>query len=501
MNSTDLVRLQKIDERIREIAEEEGLLTTDVTFEVGSSHRMIEAMAYNFPTNYSHWSFGRDFERHRTIYEHFGAGIPYEVVWNFEKPRAFLVETNPFALNVTILAHVYGHVDFFLGSNYLKRGRVFTDIAEEAYYAAERFADYERKYGKEVESVITAAMTIQWHQDPDPFADELDEEDLRKRLVDQEQARLLKKQREDEFKKAPSLTEIEEIEKNLRRLETHTPPEPTYDLLWYIIQRSPKPLKPWAKDVLKVIRNQARHLAVQRRTKILNEGWATYWHTRIMRRLWEERLITKEEHGVFNTFNSNVVKKSETRINPYALGLALYEYVKEAWDKGRFGPAYEACEDPYLKARWDTGAGKGTEKIFQIRSSFSDRMAVETLFTPDFIRQQELFIYERFKKNPSGPLTIIADDTPKQIRALLLGAMTHYGIAQISVESGNYGSQGVLYLRHHETGFELDPAWRDRTLSYIRFLWGRNVLLEAPEEGKLKVFTVNAKGEVTSKDF
>src|SRR3989344_8638725 len=166
----ELLRMNAIERRIKEIAEEFGLSTTDIDFEVVSARRMIEAMAYHFPTNISHWSYGRDYDRIRTIYEHTGGGIPYEVVWNFERPRAYLVANNPFALNVLTIAHVFGHVDFFLRNKYLQHGRSFADIAEEARHAAVKFRAYEDSYGKDaVEKIIDAGMSLQWHQNLDPF--------------------------------------------------------------------------------------------------------------------------------------------------------------------------------------------------------------------------------------------------------------------------------------------------------------------------------------------
>ena len=184
-------RLRELEVRIQEIAEEMGLLTTDIDFEIVPAQRVLEGMSYNFPTNFSHWSFGRDYDRNRTIYEHTGQGIPYEQVWNFETPKAFLVETNPLALNALVLAHVYGHVDFFLANKYSQYGRSFSDVAEEARSAATRFQEYTDRYGlDEVEHVIDAAMAIQWHQDLDPFAEEVPEEGIRERLLAVERAKL-----------------------------------------------------------------------------------------------------------------------------------------------------------------------------------------------------------------------------------------------------------------------------------------------------------------------
>ena len=481
MNKQELQRLIDLEKAIKKIAEEEGLLTTEINFEIASSQQVMEGMAYNFPINFSHWSFGRDYDRHRTIYEHLGAGLPYEQVWNFEKPRALLVETNPFALQALVIAHVYGHVDFFLANRFSRHGRSFSDVAEEARKSADRFRKYEEKHGVEaVERMIEAAFSIQWHQHPDPFYKEDNEEGVREYLIDLERAKIEAANRREKLLKEE---EIKAIEKKIQHLMAKNPPEPVYDLLGYIIKHSQKPLQPWAQDVLTVIRHQARSLAPNRRTKILNEGWATYWHIRIIRRLTAEGLLTPEEHGICNYYHSKVTHENKMSLNPYRVGLALFENVEERWNKGWFGSEYENCRDQYQKANWDVKAGLGKKKIFDVRASYSDRMAVEDLFTDDFIREQLLYIYEENKFDDDIIYTIEEDD-PRVIRALLKNALTFYGIKILTVEDGNYDDRGHLYLKHHPNGYDLDQVYRDGTLYNIFHLWGKKVYLETIEDEK-----------------
>lgn len=487
MEKSELDRLRKLEVRIREIAEEMGLLTTDIMFEVVSAQRVLEGMSYNFPTNFSHWSFGRDYERNRTIYDHTGHGIPYEQVWNFDVPKAFLVETNPFALNVMILAHVYGHVDFFLSNRYSQHGRSFTDIAAEARNSAGRFQEYTDRYGlDEVESIIDAAMSIQWHQDLDPFAEEVPEEEIRERLIEVERAKL---DRPDtirgEFWKARTGEEIEAIEKNLRELMFKTPPQPEYDLLRYIRTHSPKPLRPMALDILSVIRNQARALSPSGRTKLLNEGWATYVHVHIMRQLFEEGLLTAEEHGVFNRFHSGVLRESKKSLNVYRVGYGLYEYIKEQWNRGRFGREFDECEDPHEKAYWDKGVNLGKEKIFEVRASVSDRMAVELYFRDEFIHEQGLYIYqEQIDQKTGEVIDVIVENRPEMIRTILKRSFTLYGTPIIYVKDGNYNDNRELYLVHYtdpRAPLELNPRYARGALEKISFLWGRPVHIETDE--------------------
>lgn len=495
MSPLDVERLKSVERRVHEIAKEWGLLTTDISFEIVPAQRMLEGMAYMFPVNFSHWSFGRDYEMYRTIYEHTGSGIPYEQVWNFEPPVALLVETNPFALNALIIAHVYGHVDFFLGSRFSQHGRSFSDIAEEAYHAAERFREYEVLHGKDaVERTIDAGMSIMWQQHPDPFIEEeLDDEVVRERIlkIEREKARL-GNDFASQFGRGGVKDEL--LEKKLQFLSQRTPPEPIYDLLGYTTRHSPI-LKPWQRDVLTVIRNQARSLAPNRRTKLLNEGWASYWHVRIMRQLFEEGFLTAEEHGIFNEFHAGVTRESRVTFNWYRIGIALFEYIEERWNRGRFGKEYEDCEDPTKKAYWDTQAMKGREKIFHVRSFYSDRMAIEEFFTDEFIRQMELYIWESHIDPRSGETTYyIVEKDPEVIRKMLVRSHTLYGVEPIVVKDANYERNGLLYLVHQNSnGVELEERYRNGTLAHIFTLWGRSVFLETTVDDKRVICKFDGK--------
>ena len=490
MKPAELERLRTLEVRIREIAEGMGLRTTDIVFEVVPAQRVLEGMSYHFPTNFSHWSFGRDYERNRTIYEHTGHGIPYEQVWNFKVPKAFLVETSPFALQVLTVAHVYGHADFFLSNTHSRHGRSVADIAEEARNAAPRFQEYTDRYGlDEIERIIDAAMAVQWHQDIDPFAEEVPEQEVRDHLIAVEQAKLKRPQTvEGEFQEPQTKEQVEEIERNLRELMFKTPPQPEYDLLRYIKAHSPKPLRPMAVDILSVIRNQARALAPNARTKLLNEGWATYVHVRIMRQLFQEGLLTAEEHGVFNRFHSAVLREDRKGLNWYRVGFGLYEYTREQWNKGRFGREFEQCEDPLERAYWDTAANQGDEKIFEVRANYSDRMAVELLFSDEFIHEQRLYIYqEQVDPNTGDIIEVITESRPLVLRTLLKQQLTLHGTPVIYVKDGNYNDNRELYLvnvNHPNSRNELDGEYERATLEKIFYLWGRPVHLETDEIGE-----------------
>jgi stage V sporulation protein R len=494
MTKDEIKRMNMLEKRIKEIAEEEGLITTNIIFEVVSAHRMIEGMAYNFPTNFSHWTFGAEYDRLRTIYDHSGSGIPYEVVWNFDVPKAFLVSNNPFALNVLTVAHVYGHVDHFLRSRYFQHGRSFADIAEEARYTAGKFREYQRKYGKDdVEKLLDAGMSVQWHQHPDPFYEEQDEEKVRSYLkyVENEKIHALKTGSRGSNKDNEG--KILAAQSRLKDLRYKTPPEPVYDVLKYIIDHAPR-LEDWERNALTLFRKQARALAPNRRVKMLAEGWATYWHTIIMRRLCDEKLLTDKEHGVYIDFHAKVTQRSRSQFNVYCVGPAFFAYMRDRWDHGKFGREYDECENPLEKRRWNTGAMKGREKIFEIAEKYTDRMAVSEFFTDNFIHDQDLYIYKAEIDQQTGEIVYsIAEKNPEVIRRILTSSFTLYDLPVISVTDGNYNDRGELYLRHSYNGRELSPEYRNGALGHIGYAWRRPVNLETVVDEKPKLFTYDGR--------
>ncbi len=237
--------------------------------------------------------------------------------------------------------------------------------------------------------------------------------------------------------------------------------------------------------MLSVIRNQARALAPNARTKLLNEGWATYIHVHIMRQLFQEGVLTPEEHGVFSRFHSAVLRVNKFGLTWYRVGYGLYEYIKEIWDKGRTGREFEECEDPVARANWDTGANVGSEKIFEVRANFSDRMAVELFFEDQFIHDQRLYIYQEQPDPNTGEIVeVIVENRPEVIRTLLNQQLTLHGAPVIYIKDGNYNDNRELYMvhvRHPNSQQELDGNYERAALEKVCHLWGRPVHLETDE--------------------
>ncbi len=478
---TDLVRLNEADHVIRDIALEFGLDFMPQEFDIVPEQKMLEIMAYRLPVNFSHWSFGRDYEIERTRYEH-GYGVPYEVVFNSDPCRAYLMDTNPFPIQVLVMAHVYAHNDFMKNNRHFQLTR--RDMLSSASESAARFRQYEQDYGLEaVERIIDTGLALQWNIDPDDLIKPESEKQTRERLYGWEKSVAPGGSYDDLVPKRKVPTWQEK-----RLLRKKTPPEPTVDMLGYIIEHSPRPLQEWEKDVLSVIKAQGHYFLPYRRTKIMNEGWATYWHEKIMQRLFTMGFLTPEEHGYYNLYNARVKAHHPNMINPYLLGWTLFTNIEKRWNTGRFGQEYEECRDARKLRKWDTQLMQGTEKIFEIRRTHMDWFFIDEFLNKEVIDELNLYIYQ--EKDRYTHYDVIVEETDWfKVKQTLVRSLMNWGIPRILVVDGNYQGGLQLFLHHAFEGLPLDEEYCRRTLEHIFHLWERPVYLETTEVSNSRTWT------------
>ena len=218
------------------------------------------------------------------------------------------------------------------------------------------------------------------------------------------------------------------------------PCEPMRDVMLFLLENAP--LKPWQMDVLAIIRDEAYYFAPQGQTKIMNEGWATYWHSTIMTRHGIEPadLICYADHC------SGTLASSPTRLNPYKLGVELFRDIEDRWNRGCFGEEYERCDDMREKQNWNTYAGLGREKIFEVRRIHNDQTFVDEFLTLDFCQRYKLF---SFGYNQHTEHYEIESRKFEAIKQQLLFNLTNLGRPMISVRDGNYKNRGELFLEHN----------------------------------------------------
>ncbi len=270
-------------------------------------------------------------------------------------------------------------------------------------------------------------------------------------------------------------------ERNWLEPPTSFPAEPVRDVMGFVLDHAP--LSPWQLDVLSIIRDEAYYFAPQGQTKIMNEGWATYWHSTIMTR-----------HGICNggdvvdyaDHTSGTLASSPTRLNPYKLGVELFRDIEDRWNRGCFGRDYDECDDLVAKQDWNTGAGLGREKIFEVRRIHNDLTFIDEFLTLDFCRRHNMF---SFGYNQDSGYYEIESRKFDEIKQRLLFSLTNMGRPIIHVHDGNYKNRGELYLEHQFSGPELKVSYAQDTLRHLYSLWTRPVHIETILDSHVSVLS------------
>jgi stage V sporulation protein R len=247
------------------------------------------------------------------------------------------------------------------------------------------------------------------------------------------------------------------------------------------------PLETWQRDALGIVREEAYYFGPQRQTKIMNEGWASFVHTNIM----TKRALTPDELIDYADHHAGTVATGNGRLNPYKIGLELFRDIEDRWNRGAFGPEYEACKDMKARRNWDKKLGQGREKVFEVRRIFNDIGFIETFLTEDFARRHKLFTFDYNERREQYE---IASRDFEAVKQKLLFQLTNFGQPLIEVVDANYGNRSELYLMHRHDGVELDAPYAQDTLRNLFQIWTRPVHLETIRDGKATVFSHDEEG-------
>ncbi|MGD7045165.1 SpoVR family protein [Jeotgalibacillus proteolyticus] len=460
VSDKDLIRA--IDE-ITEVAKGFGLDFFPMRYEICPASILYTFGAYGMPIRFSHWSFGKQYHKMKLQYD-LGLSKIYELVINSNPCYAFLLDTNSLIQNKLIVAHVLAHCDFF--KNNVRFSQTKRDMVNSMTATAERIRAYEMEVGKhEVEEFLDAVLAIEEHVDPSfskaSFDWKVDEWEVEER----------------DSKKSPydDLWNMESPPKPINRSRVRRkrfPPSPEKDLMLFIQQYS-RELEEWQRDIMTMIREEMLYFWPQLETKIMNEGWASYWHQKIMREL----DLTSGESIEFAKLNANVVQPSKTQINPYYLGLKLFEHIEDRWNN----PDEEAIRN-------GVKPNSGREKIFEVREIESDQSFIRNYLTKEFVEQEDMFLFQR-----AGRDYRIVGKEWEGVRDELISSRVNGGFPYIVVEDGDYLKNGELYLMHMYEGTELDIDYLERVMPHIHRLWGKTVHLETLVDGKSICFVHNGR--------
>jgi stage V sporulation protein R len=483
--------LAKIRDEIRGYAEGYGLDCFETIFEMVDSDQINSLAALGgFPVRYPHWRFGMDYDQLSKGYT-WGLQKIYEMVINTDPSYAYLMKANNLVDQKTVISHVYGHVDFFKNNYWFsKTNRKMLDAM--ANHAV-KIRNYMDRYGQDtVENFIDHCLSIESLIDPyAPFSTSKSADAKRRpnfAFEEEEEPAAVEpgriknsRQYMDAYMNPPEF--LEEQRKKLEsqaKKDRKNPSAPHKDILEFLLENAP--LEQWQHDVLAIVRDEAYYFAPQVQTKIMNEGWASYWHSKIM----TEKALRDSEVIDFCDHNAGVLAMQPGKINPYKIGVELFRDIEDRWNRGKFGKEYDECDDMVTKAKWDKKLGLGRKKIFEVRKVCNDVTFIDEYLTDEFCERLKLYTYAFNRRTNQYE---IADRDFKKVKEKLLFQLTNMGQPFIYVTDGNYQNKGELLLWHKHQGMDLDVRWSRETMRSIAEIWKRTVNVETEVDGQKKLLT------------
>jgi len=439
--------------RIEDLARELGLSYYPVDFEVVPPSFMMEIAVYGLPVRMPHWSFGvrwiYQMVQHRMGHSHI-----FEVVFPGNPNRAYLVNSNTLDENILVTAHVLGHADFSY-NNLLVAGsqrQIGYHIVEQAAAHARRIEQALEEWGQErVEAVLDAALALEQHIDT--------RQPVERAPYDLHPQRKPTSAPGDAFTPRFSSLPGEEPKPQTPRTAhraPRVPPRPEADLLWFIARYAPE-MEDWERDVFLAVRQESYYFQPIFNCQIMNEGWASYWHARILR---EADFLPDEIYLNAMKTHSDVVRpyagerQIALNINPYHLGFTLWEQIVKE---------------------------EGIDAARRVMREEDDFGFLRNQLTAERARELDLFVYTAESDGEIRVTSTNIDD----LREAVLRAKYNFGAPQIVVDEMRH--DGTLVLRHdfEADGRGLDEPRARRVLDYIHRVWRRPVVL----------YTANEKGE------
>lgn len=468
--------LQDVAARLAEVSRKAGLNFFDTIFEVVDYKQLNEIAAYGgFPTRYPHWRWGMEYERLSKSYT-YGLSIIYEMVINNDPCYAYLLRANDMVYQKTVIAHVYGHCDFFKNNFWFGKTnrKMLNQMANHAAYVRAIVDDVGHD---DVESFIDVCLSLENLIDihapfkATPKKHDPDADGFRPRPVPKMRA----KSYMDAYINPAEFLDLQrkKMQEDADRIKNF-PENPERDILKFLLDHAP--MHSWEKRILGIIRDEAYYFAPQAQTKILNEGWATFWHSKMMTELaplHESEIVDYCDHF------AGVVASNGSSLNPYKLGVELLRHIERRWDRGQFGLDYLHCDDPKVRREWNKSTGLGRQKLFEVRRIHNDITFLDEFLDEDFCHESKMFLYDYDRRNNRY---VISTRDFREVKKRLLQQLTNFGQPIIQVIDGNFKNRGELLLTHIHDGLDLKNDTALETLKNIHRIWRRPVHIETTME-------------------
>lgn len=431
MSDWKLSDLKKWDDTICDIAKGYGLDWHPISYEICDYYEMIGHMAYHgMPSHYNHWSYGKSFERTHFFYNKGMSGLPYELIINSNPSIAYLMEQNPLYLQVLIMAHCVGHSDFF------KNNRCFNDT--DPKYVVSKMRNAKKRIQNYVEDPLIGQERVE------NFLDDLHT------IRFQTQRYNIPRKTKQEIKQS-KINQLNQLKQSGKVIDfgllDNILLEPDHDVLAFLLEYG-GPWRTWQSDLIEIVRDESKYFIPQIKTKILNEGWASFWHYKILHDL----KLDDKYHVPFMKMHNAVVRPHIGGVNPYHLGFYIFQKLERE---------------------------EGLERCFEVREIHDDIAAIRLFLEEDDYRELNFFAHQT-EKNGDVVISEVADhDDWRSVRDDLIKNTGINTIPHIYVD--RVESDGTLVLKHEHDGRDLDLSHADNTVKHIKNLWN---------SGDVKLYTI-----------
>ncbi len=493
---------KRIMEGCKERARDAGLSFLDESLEYIVTNRDLLELSPKvmIPTLYDYWVQDVEVLKERGRYELYPSN-PYETVINTRPAISYYNDNNPDWLNVMIFYHVLGHIDFFQNNLFFRHtwdfdfaSRALSDKRLIAKLRSEkgRWLDYVIEFSRSIDNLVgffdTLAQFTPMKENKTPtrldfFFDTFLQTVKKVSIVEY----IKEVERYNEFihqeKQDGEFRFLEEVKSRFSEFESLYEKEKKQekvsekqDLFCFLMEYSEflnREENRWMLTVMEVVRSTSLYFQPQIRTKILNEGWASYWHEELF--LQDDRIRGHEVD--FALVNAKVTSLPRVGVNPYALGMRLFSYLEDMANKGRISLDFKMMNDRSSRKKFDTNIEKGRDFIFSVRENFSDSMFINTFIDQDFVDQHKLFVAgKRLNKERMTWQYYVKSRKAEDYKDMILDSLYHPPCIRIKTEKDN-----TLLLDHLFEGKPLVLDYIKGTLLGIEYLWGRQVFLDTSE--------------------
>ncbi len=493
---------KRIMEGCKERAADAGLKFDKETLEyMVTNTDLLELAPKNMiPTLYDYWLQDIEILRGKGEYEYY-PNNPFETVINTRPAISFYNNENPDWMNVMIFYHVIAHIDFFQNNKFFEQTWDY-DFKEKALTEKRiisrlrsqkgRVVDYLIEFSRGIDNLVGYFDLLKEREDTEIFKlpEQIDfyfNNFLQNKPVVEMEAYFKEIERYNQTEPAGNKTKDEvflsdvisknpEFDEMFNKFKKEQQQKNKRDLIQFIMDESifiNKEENLWMKTVLGIVHDTSIYFSPQIRTKIMNEGWASYWHERLF--LKDDRIRGHEV--AFAKINARVTALSRVGLNPYAIGWRLFMHIEDMTNKGKYSYDYQKLNGIAQRNDFDNKINNGTDFIFQVRQNFCDLTFLNSFIDQEFVDRYKLMVVgQRINSSKNSKEYYVKSRKVKDYKNMIIDSLYHPPFIQFTKENN-----GTLYLNHKFEGKELYRDYIPNTMIGIEYLWGNKVELETME--------------------